>query len=126
MRDGIFAIYAGNEYEVGLKEDGSFILRSQNSNDVANGFSLYKGVIYVKVVHRVDLKEVYEISTFAEYKGIKFRVIKEDKDNLLLCSMKGDYRIFESLGMDMVDRGVYHKWANKNDITSLYEEKKPI
>lgn len=125
MKDGIYAIYMGNEYEVGLKEDGSFILRSQNSNDVVNGFSIYKGIIYVKVVQRADLKDVYEISTFAEYKGMKFRVMKVDKDNVLLCSMKGDYRVFENLGMDMVDRGVYHKWVSKNDVTSLYEEKLP-
>lgn len=125
MKDGIFAIYMGNEYEAGLKDDGSFILRSQNSSDAANGFSLYKGQIHIKVVQRDDLKEVYDISTLAVYKGIIFRVIKEEKDQLLLCSMKGDYRVFESLGMDMVDKGVYHKWVSKNDVTALYEEKRP-
>lgn len=126
MKDGIFAIYMDKEYEVGLKDDGSFILRSENDNDLANGFYLYKGVIYVKVVQRADLKDVYEISTFAEYKGTKFRVIKDENDSLLLCSMKGDYKVFERLGMDMVDRGVYQKWIGKKDATSLYEEKKPF
>ena len=72
------------------------------------------------------MEETYSITTYAEYKNVKLQVLKEDGDKILLSGMVGDYRIFESLGMDMVDRGVYHKWVNKNDVTLLYEEKKPI
>lgn len=124
MKDGIFAIYMGNEYEVGLKEDGSFILRSQNSKDLANGFTLYKGVIYIKVVQRSELEEVYKIRNYATYQGYKFGVEKEDGDKLLLHT--GDYTIYQKLNLEMVDRGVYNKWVSKNDVTSLYEEKTPF
>ena len=37
----------------------------------------------------------------------------------------GDYRVFESLGMKIVDKGVYEKWVDKSDVTRIYEEKKP-
>ena len=126
MRNGIFAIYKGNEYEAGTKGVNNYFLRSYNSSDIAKGFFLYKGAVYIKDVQRSDLEEIYSIRTYAEYKNIKFQALKEDGDNILLGSRIGDYRVFESLGMDMVDRGVYEKWVNKNDITSLYEEKEPI
>lgn len=126
MRNGIYAIYQGNEYEAGTKGVNSYFLRSYNSNDVAKGFFLYKGTVYIKDVQRSDLVELYSIATFAEYKNIKLQVLKEDGDKILLSGMVGDYRVFESLGMDMVDRGVYHKWVNKCDLTSLREEKEPI
>jgi hypothetical protein len=127
MRNGMYAIHLGIEYEVRVKDANSFILRSTNSSDVSsNGFYLNKGMNYVKSVQRSELKEVYRISTIAEFKGVKFQVIKEDGDNLLLSTMNGDYRVFEKLGMDMVDRGVYQKWVSKNDITLLQEIKTPV
>lgn len=126
MRNGIYAIYQKNEYEAGAKGGDSYFLRSYNKDDIANGFSLYKGIVYIKNLQRSDLEEVYSITTFAEYRNVKFQVLKEDGDRILLSGMVGDYRVFEDLGMDMVDKGVYHKWVNKNDVTSIYEEKKSL
>jgi hypothetical protein len=126
MRDGIFAMYKGTEYEAGASDDDSFTLRSHNIKDVIKGFSPYKGVVYVKDVNRSELDEIWRIRTYAEYKNYKFGVRKEDGDKILLSGTVGDYRFFESLGMDLVDQGVYQKWVNKSDIASIYEEKTPI
>jgi hypothetical protein len=87
---------------------------------------LYKGIVYVKRVQKSELEEVYRISTFADYKGIKLRAMKEDRGKILLVGIVGDYRIFESLGMKMVDKGVYEKWVDKSDVTAIYEEKEPL
>ena len=125
MRNDIYAIYKGKEYEVGAMNSDIVSLRSYDPSDVSDGFSLYKGVVYIKRVHRSELEEIYRISTYAEYKGIKFQVIKEDGDKILLSNLIGDYRVFESLGMKMVDKGVYEKWVDKSDVTRIYEEKKP-
>ena len=81
--------------------------------------------MYIKRVHRSELEEIYSITTYAEYEGIKFQAIKEDGDKILLSGVIGDYRVFESLGMKMVDKGVYEKWVDKSDVTRIYEEKKP-
>ena len=86
---------------------------------------MYKGTIYFKYVHRSELEEIYRISTYAEFKGIKLQAIKEDGDKILLSGVIGDYRVFESLGMKIVDKGVYEKWVDKSDVTRIYEEKKP-
>ncbi|NLI58066.1 MAG: hypothetical protein GX387_06030, partial [Clostridium sp.] len=50
----------------------------------------------------------------------------EDGDKILLSNLIGDYRVFERLGMKMVDKGVYEKWVDKSDVTAIYEEKRPI
>ncbi len=124
MKDGIYAVYKGKEYEVGIKNDGSYTLRSYNIHEVSDGFIPYRG-IFVNNVQKVNLEDIYDIKTYAEYQGYKFRVIKEDKNKLLLHSLINDYRINEKLGLDMVDKGLYQKWVNKGLITNLYEEKRP-
>jgi len=127
VRNDIYAIYKGKEYEAGISEESNVIvLCSQDPNDVSKGFSLYKGTIYLKYVHRSELEEIYSITTYAEYEGIKFQAIKEDGDKILLSGVIGDYRVFESLGMKIVDKGVYEKWVDKSDVTAIYEEKRPI
>ncbi|MDF2871092.1 MAG: hypothetical protein K0R05_2667 [Anaerocolumna sp.] len=122
MKDGIYAVYKGKEYEVGIKNDGTYTLRAYNILEVKNGFIPYRG-IFVNNIQKDDLEDIYDIETYAEYQGYKFRVIKEDKNNLLLHSLINDYRINRKLGLDMVDKGLYQKWVNKSLITTLYEEK---
>jgi len=126
VRNDIYTIYKGKEYEVGAMNPDIVSLRSYDPSDVSDGFSLYKGVVYIKRVHRSELEEIYSITTYAEYEGIKFQVIKEDGDKILLSNLIGDYRVFERLGMKMVDKGVYEKWVDKSDVTAIYEEKRPI
>ena len=41
MRNDIYAIYKGKEYEAGISEESNVIvLRSKDPNDVSKGFSL--------------------------------------------------------------------------------------
>lgn len=124
MRKGIFAIYQGVEYEAGVISPNVFSLHSYSSADVLKGFSLHKGKVYVKNVQRSELDEVYKISTYAIYQGYKFGVYKEEGEKLLLFT--GDYSIYKELNLEMVDRGVYEKWVNKSDITSVFEGRHPL
>jgi len=126
LKDGLFAIYSGREYEVGVKEGGGVTLRSNNSNDLKNGFALYKNIIYIKEVKSKDVESIYSVKTYADYKGHKCKVLKEIDDKLLLHAMIGDYRICESLGFNMVDRGVYNKWVDIKAVERIYEEKEEI
>lgn len=114
-------MYNGREYEAGVKEDGSITLRSNDSNDLKNGFAIYKNIIYIKRVKSNEVESVYSVKTYADYKGYKCQVLKEVDSKLLLHAMIGDYRICESLGFDMVDRGVYNKWVNSKNVERVYE-----
>lgn len=126
MKNGLYAIYNGREYEAGVKEDGSITLRSNDSNDLKNGFTLYKNIIYIKRVKSNGVESIYSAITYADYNGCKCQVIKEIDDKLLLNAILGDYKIFVSLGFDMVDRGVYNKWVNAKDVESVYEIREAI
>lgn len=123
MKSGIFAVYQGIEYKAGL-DSNIVTLRSYDSSDAERGFSLYKEMVYVKKVQKKEVDEVYSISTLALYQGFIFGVYKEEGEKLLLFT--DNYIVSEKLGLDMVDRGVYEKWVSKNDVTSVYEEKKSL
>ncbi|MRN53036.1 hypothetical protein [Paenibacillus monticola] len=126
MKNGIYAIYKGNEYEAGTKGANTIVLRSYNCNDISKGFSLYKNILYTKNVERNEVEELYSISTIADFKGIKFQVIKEEGSTVLLSSINGDYKVLENLGLDMADKGVYQKWIDISELTSMHEEKNHI
>lgn len=120
MKSGIYAVYQGIVYKAGL-DSNIVTLRSYDSSEAKKGFSLYKGEVYIKRVPRSEIEEIYRISTLAIYQGYTFGVYREKGDKLLLFT--GDYTAYKELGLEMVDRGVYEKWVNKSDVTSVYEKK---
>ena len=126
MRNDIYGVYNNLEYRVGKKGDDWVNLCSDDSNDIKNGFTLYKGRIYVKTVKISELTSMYSIKTYANYKGYKCQVLKEQNDKLLVNAMIVDYKICESLGFEMADRGVYNKWVDLKDLKDIYEEKHKI
>ena len=125
MKNGRYALYQGKEYTFGIRKDGKFILRSSDIGDLAMGFEecepfKVKGtpndVVCLKFVDRNELSEFYRVRTYAIYKGYRFDAIDE-KDNMVsIVTMTGDYRNWLSLGMDCIEKGVYQKWVQKNEI----------
>lgn len=117
MKSNIFAIYKGKEYQAGMRADGSVILRSDDENDISNGFinntGINKSVKCYKYVLKSELDEIYRKKIKAEYSGYEFSVIDESGDMLLICAMTGNYQVWLQLGMESVDKGVYQKWIEK-------------
>lgn len=120
MKKGLYVIYQGVEYKAGAISPDIFSLHSNDRNDVKKGFEL-NGSIYLKRVHEDEVEEAYTISPHAIYQGYEFGVEREEEDRLLLFT--GDYTAYKKFNMKIIDRGVYEKWINKSDITSVYEEK---
>lgn len=118
MKGNIFAMYMGKEYQAGVRADGSTILRSDDENDISNGFvknnGSNKSVKCYKYVFKSELDEIYRKNIRAEYKGYEFSVIDERDDMLLICTMTGNYQVWLQLGMVPVDKGIYQKWVEKN------------
>ena len=126
MRNDIYGVYNNLEYRIGRKEDDWVNLCSDDSNDIKNGFILYKGLIYVKTVKLSELAGIYSIKTYANYKGYKCQVLKEQNGKLLLNAIIGDYKTCEDLGFQMIDRGVYNKWVDLKELNDIHEEKYKI
>jgi hypothetical protein len=129
MKGNIFAMYMGKEYQAGVRADGSIILRSDDENDISNGFiennGINKSIKCYKYVLKSELDEIYRKNVRAEYKGYEFSVIDERDDMLLICTMTGNYQVWLQLGMVTVDKGVYQKWVEKKYLI-VKTEKEPI
>jgi len=124
MQEGSYAIYHGKVYSSGRKKNGKLILRSSDAEDIRNGFEECKPFIYSwdksyivcwKFVNRNEVEEYYEIRTKAMYQGYDFEVVDEKDEMISIVTMVGDYRVWLSLGMESIDRGVYQKWIGKNE-----------
>lgn len=124
MKNGNYAIYLGKEYTSGLDKNGKLILRSSDINDINNGFevcepfkfkNLQNDIVCIKYVNHNEVEEYYRVRTKAIYLGYEFEVTEENDDMISIVTMKGDYRVWQELGMSCIDKGVYQKWINKND-----------
>jgi len=118
MRNITNAIYNGKEYSAGIKKDGQIVIRSENPKDISNGFwekSIGKNSIYIKYVTRDELEEIYDKRISALYEGHEFTVVDEKDEMISIVAMTGDYRVWLSLGMESIDRGIYQKWIKKGD-----------
>lgn len=87
--------------------------------------SVHSG-LYVKTVLRDELDEAYSIDTIATYKGREYLVLLEESGKY--CIQGGRQEdLMISLGFNYTeDRGVYRKWVDKNDLTSIHERKTSI
>lgn len=120
MKDGQFAVYRGVEYSAGYEGNGLVLLRSTDPKTLKNGFRKYikqnGDVIYVKRVKESKLTEYYTIRTKAIYMGYELEVVDEKDDTVSIVAMGGDYRVWLGLGMVCIDRGVYQKWVNRDEV----------
>lgn len=127
MRNVTFAIYNGSEYPAGIKADGRIVLRSNHISDIEKGFiekTSGRDKIYVKYVQRNEVEEIYHKRCYAIYKGFKFEIIDETSEQISIVTMVGDYRDWQRLGMQCIDKGVYQKWIHRNEANIICENKK--
>lgn len=119
MKNGNYAIYEGKEYSADYIKGKGIVLRSENIEDLKNGFEIYDGynkdIICIKFVEKTEIKEFYRIRTKAIYADYEFEVVDEKDEMISIVTMVGDYQIWESLNMKCIDRGVYQKWISKGD-----------
>lgn len=118
MENITFALYKGKEYSAGLKKDGTIVLRSNDSQDLNNGFHIKEIVsdrIFIKHVQRNEVEEIYDRRVYAIYAGFEFAVVREKDDMICIMSLGGNYKDWLNLGMECVDKGVYEKWIPKKE-----------
>ena len=125
MQDGKFAIYIGKKYLSGKNKDGKIILRSSNIKDIENGFEpcepfIFKNyeekIVCLKLVNRSEVEDYYRLKTKAIYAGFVFDIVEELEDMISIVATVGDYRDWLNLGMKCMDKGIYQKWVNKNEV----------
>ncbi|MRX73432.1 hypothetical protein GJU40_14900 [Bacillus lacus] len=119
MKNNKFAVYNGNEYSAEMKKDGRIILLSENSKEELNGFekkSINNQTIYVKYVTLSEIGQIYHKRKKAHYRGYEFEVVEQKDKMISIVTMIGDHKVWESIGMNCIDKGIYQKWVNKDDV----------
>ncbi len=123
MQVKTYAIYKDKEFDAEIRDDGTVILRSNEEVDPSLGFEFYKGVVYIKIVDKNEIKEAFKKKFLARYKGLEFNAVIENKDSVQLYTMHGDYEVLEKLEFELVEKGVYRKIINRIELDELREIK---
>ena len=133
---GEHSVYKGITFSSGKLQNGKIVLRASGDLHEELGFKKCEPfilkktnelVIGLKEVDLEDITERYKIKVYAYYNNYKFQVIMEDENKIRIVSLdsEGDYRDWNNLEMEQVDRGVYEKWIDKSE-AEIIEEKIPI
>ena len=117
MRDTTTAIYNKRIYDASIKLDGTVTLISYDKADEQNGFNSYKGVAYIKNVHRSDLTDLFKTVSKVEYMGHTGNILEEQGDKILIEIDNLLEDEAQALKMDYAtDKGIYAKRVNKSDV----------
>lgn len=131
MKNGTYATYQGKEYMAEKLWNGEFRIRSTDENDLQNGFQtnslLMTGIntgpgMYIKKVKSNEIEEFYSLKTYANYLGYKFQVLSEKNNQLSIVTIGGDYREWERLGMNKIDKLTYRMWIDKEQAEVFVEK----
>ena len=129
LRNDTYTTYLKKEYRV-WNNQGLANLVSNDESDLSNGFIEYdpdgnnNPRIFIKMVPPSEIGDVYEISTFAIYKGLEFYVLNEYDGKYTLSTI--DKVFVEKLGFFQYEFGVFHKEVSKEDLDLIFEKKKLI
>lgn len=121
MKKERFAVYNNKVYSADYIKGKGIVLRSEDEKDIySNGFQKYEGynkkIVAIKFVDKSDISEFYQLNKIAVYLGYKFEIVEERAEKISIVAMTGDYRDWINLGMECIDKGVYQKWVDRNEV----------
>jgi hypothetical protein len=117
MRDGYYATWRGQEYEV--SPDGTDM--RMYATEPAEGFEQVKPGRFVRVVPAAEVEEFCYVRTTCTWQGEPFIVLGEADGWLRVEYTGGKAPVARTLGLEEFDFGVYQGWAPEADITNLSE-----
>ncbi|QHZ45839.1 hypothetical protein [Bacillus sp. NSP9.1] len=126
MRNGIWALYKGKEYEVIKHDHDNYELFTKDPDTAQVGFELDMTGYYCKHVRRNEISSVYDIRFQAIMNGLEFPVFREEDNRVLLGSELHGPDVIKHYGFVQVDRFEYEKWVDKNEIKKIEEIKIPM
>ena len=111
MTDKLYGIYNGVTYRIKPDVNGKVFLFPDDEEDI----------IHAKVVNSADISEIYRLSPYAEYKGVKTDIACETGDEYELWV--SDYAVAQKLGFNRCDKYGYNLIVKKKDVNIFYEKK---
>ncbi|OSI13716.1 hypothetical protein BWD09_12750 [Neisseria dentiae] len=130
IRNDIYTLYKGKECRIG-RVDGHYEIVSYEAESLDMGFTEYKPEknlnprIFFKIVSPEEVGEVYDIGTFAIYRGYEFWIELEWPDEYVLLG-NNNLVLMNKLQFKRVDKFEYKKIVKKEDVDLVYEKKELI
>jgi hypothetical protein len=121
VRNDIYSLYNGKEYQFVHKADGTCEIVSKNKSNVDESFDLYQNEIYRKQVDLNEFEEVYSINSFAVYRGEVFGVSRSVGTDVELYTT--NLGLAEEYRMKQNGKSEYIKVVSTSEV-ELFEEKK--
>ena len=117
MRDGYYADWRGDEYEV--SPDGADM--RLYSSEPADGFHQVRPGRYVRVLQADQVANFCYIRTTCTWHGEPFIVLGEADGWLRLEYTGGKAPVARTLGLEEFDFGVYQGWAPVGEVENISE-----
>lgn len=125
LKKGYFGLYKGKEYEITEDMENNLLIMTEDSSLIDDGFvDTYNSNVYTKIVKPNDLSQCYLIKPIAVYKGYKFNVSTNEKENKV-CLGTPDATLADKMNFERTDKYYYEKWVHKSEV-ELAEDKKEI
>lgn len=124
IKNGIYALYRGKEYELLDDMEGNKVLITDDKNLIDCTFiDQCNSGIYSKIVDLSDLEEVYSITTYGIIDKEKVKIRKQQERGFVVGT--NDCKLAENLNFKRVDKYWYEGFVLNNNI-KIIEEKKII
>lgn len=123
VRNGIFCIYNGLEYQYSKNVQGDTLIITQDKSKIDSFFiDKYGSGVYSKKINIEEIKEIYEIYTFGKIGNLKVNIENELED----CYIVGtsNLQIAEKLGLKRCDKYYHQGKILKKDIIVTEEKTK--
>ncbi len=121
MIDGTYGVYKGEVHRIGIDEEDIIHLYPNSESEIDDTYiDRYNLGSYSKAVDPSELTEMFELSSFAEYKGYKISIAREVGDEYELWV--ADHEIAKKLGFDRCDKYAYNMMVKKSDVEVIVEK----
>lgn len=119
MRDGYYARWRGQEYEV--SPDGDQVRLYATAPD--DGFTQVDAHRYVRGVPASEVADLHYVRTTCLWHGEPFIILGTHNDWLRVEYTGGRAPVAAALGLEEFDFGVYQGWAPATEISDVREQR---
>lgn len=126
VKSGKYAVYRGKTFRASIasKESGKLYILLNNNESYIEGFTKDLLGNFIKKVALEELEQAYKLCLRVMYRGTSYRAIFDEGDKVLITT--DDEELAIKLGFKYVERGVYEKWVDKNELEKIWIEKQGI
>ena len=121
MVDGTYGVYKGEVHRIGITEEDKISLSPNSESEIDDTYiDEYNIGSYSKIIDSSELTEMYELSSYVNYKGYKISIAREVGDEYELWV--ADHEIAKKLGFDRCDKYAYNMMVKKDEVDVIVEK----